>query len=74
MPALDHEHFLSLALDYVTKGYKVEELAFIVKPRVRVPEPTRILLKHYKMDLIRSESAPIDGFYLLPKKEYKKHA
>lgn len=74
MPALSNEEFLGRALEYVTRGYTTDELVFVVKPRVRLPEVTRVLLKHHKIAIVRSDNAPIEGFYLIPREDYNKHA
>jgi hypothetical protein len=73
MPALDHEEVMTLMLDLVRRGHKMQDCYFIVRPRVRLSFEVKSTINAYELTIKRSESAPIDGFYILPKEDYHKH-
>ena len=69
-----HEDVNSLLnkLTIAYSGIAGEDLVFVIRPKVKMTDSAKLLLKHKGVEVVRDNAAPIDSAYLLLRREYLK--
>lgn len=69
---LDVESLLN-KLTIAHSGIAGEDLVFIIRPKIRMTDTAKMLLRHKGIEIVRDEAAPIDSAYVMTRKDYKKY-
>jgi hypothetical protein len=45
----------------------------VIRPGIRISDTTRLYLRAENIEVIRDEAAPIEGYYIMDRKTYRKY-
>jgi hypothetical protein len=70
---IHHERVQKSMKELVENGGDTSELAFVIRPGIRISDTTRLYLRAENIEVYRDEAAPIEGYYIMDRKTYRKY-
>jgi hypothetical protein len=70
---ITHDRVQKSLKELDSNGVDTSSLGFVIRPGIRISDTTRLYLRAENIEVIRDEAAPIEGYYIMDRKTYRKY-